>query len=324
MLTRILLRRPSLWSLRKPLVLAALLFSGAAELYGGGETYAFLRNDVGARAAALGGSFITGVDDPNLIFYNPAGLGSLGSRRISFGFFKHLLDINSGYASFGTEVPGFGFVGAGVVYINYGDFRRTDEDGQDLGTFGAGEFAASVAYAGELHPQVVYGVGAKFIYSSIAEYHSSGAALDFGLQYLVNRQLILGASVLNLGTQIDPYITTKEDLPLDVRAGISIYPEHLPAVVMISITKLNEDQDKFFDRLRAFAVGVEFSASSNVQLRAGYNNEKRRELKLGASSGLAGLSLGGGITFGTYTLDYSYNSYGEIGALHRVSLGLAL
>ena len=311
-------------SLRHPVLVLTLLIAAASDLYGGSETYAFLRNDVGARAAALGGSFVTGIDDPNLIFYNPAGLSSLGSRRVSFGFFKHLLDINSGYASYGTEIPGFGFVGAGVVYVNYGDFRRTDEDGQDLGTFGAGDFAATIAYAGQLYPRLVYGVGLKFIYSSIAEYHSSGAALDLGMQYIVNRQMIFGLSVLNLGTQLDPYITVKENLPLDVRAGVSIYPEHLPAVVMIGVSRLNEDQDRLVDRLRAFTVGVEFSASSNVFLRAGYNNEKRRDLKLGTSSGLAGLSLGGGILFGTYTLDYSFNSMGEIGALHRVSLGVAL
>src|SRR6266404_166761 len=89
------------------------------------STYNFLRNDVGARAAGLGGSFVTAVDDPNAIFYNPAGLATLAQRRVSAGYFQHLLDIKSGYLSFGTEIPNLGYFGAGIVYINYGEFKRT-------------------------------------------------------------------------------------------------------------------------------------------------------------------------------------------------------
>jgi long-subunit fatty acid transport protein len=292
---------------------------------GGTTTYDFLRSDVSARAAALGGSFVTMIDDPNSIFYNPAGLASLTGNRVSFGFFKHLMDINSGYASYGTEIPKLGFVGFGAVYINYGQFQQTGEEGQNLGTFGAGEFALSAGYAGELESGFNYGVNAKFIYSSIANYNSSGAAVDFGLLYsAVPQRLILGASLLNLGTQFNPYINTREDLPLDLKIGASIYPEHLPAVILVSFDGLNEQQNNFGNRLKAFAVGVEFTASPNVQLRFGYNNENRQDLTIGQSAGFAGLSLGIGFTNNTYNIDYGYTSYGKIGDLHRVSIALSL
>ena len=35
------------------------------------NTYEFLRVDMSARAAALGGTFVSNHDDPNIIFYNP-------------------------------------------------------------------------------------------------------------------------------------------------------------------------------------------------------------------------------------------------------------
>ena len=133
----------------------------------------------------------------------------------------------------------------------------------------------------------------------------------------------IGASILNIGTQFDPYMYTRENLPLDVRVGASFSPEHLPAVVMVGFGKLNEQQDKFLDRFSSFMVGVEFTASESVSLRFGYNNEKRRELKLGSSSGLAGFSLGAGFRTEIYTIDYAFNSMGKIGGLHRVSLGLS-
>ena len=293
-------------------------------LFGGSKnTYDFLRNDVGARAAAQGGGFITMSDDPDLIFYNPAGLGTLTRSRVSFGFLKHLLDINSGYASYGTEVPNLGMIGVGVVYINYGEFDRTGEEGQDLGTFGAGDLVLNVGYGAHLNGDFTYGVGPKLIYSKIGEVNSTGGALDLGVQYIaIPNRLRLGASLLNLGTQFDLYANSRESLPIDFRFGMSLTPEHLPATITLSFQKVNERQEDVMEHFKAFSVGSEFIISPNLLIRAGYNNERRQELKVGSSSGLAGFSIGAGFVTDTYNLDYAYNSYGSIGALHRISLSL--
>jgi long-subunit fatty acid transport protein len=70
----------------------------AGSLHAGTNTvYNFLRLDVSARAAGMAGSFVSIMEDPNAIFYNPAGLSTLQSSMASVGFFKHLLDINSCY-----------------------------------------------------------------------------------------------------------------------------------------------------------------------------------------------------------------------------------
>lgn len=284
-------------------------------------TYEFLRNEVSARAAGLGGSFVTGIDDPNVIFYNPAGLATLSGRRISVGYLQHLVDIKSGHFSFGTEIPNLGFIGAGVLYVNYGDFDRTGDEGQNLGTFSAGDLAIAAGYAGNIQPRMTYGVNAKFIYSSIAEARSSAAAVDFGIQYIaVADRMVLGLSVLNLGTQFSPYMTTRENLPLDLNVGMSFYPEHLPAMLVVNFHKLTEARDSFGDRLRVFSVGVEFTPGPNVHLRAGYNNERRQDLKIQNSLGLSGFSVGGGINTEGYTIDYAFTSFGEIGGVHRVTL----
>jgi len=82
-------------------------------------------------------SVVAVTNDPVLLFYNPASLGTLTSAAGSAGFFKHLLDINVGYAVYGQEIAGVGNVGAGVIYTNYGSFDRTDEFGNTIGTFTA-------------------------------------------------------------------------------------------------------------------------------------------------------------------------------------------
>jgi len=90
----------------------------------------------------------------------------------------------------------------------------------------------------------------------------------------------------------------------------------------LNFHKLNESQNSFFDRLSAFSIGAEFLMSESVRLRVGFDNEKRRELKLGTTSGMAGFSFGGGILVQDYVIDYALNSYGKIGSIHRISVGM--
>lgn len=290
------------------------------------STYSFLRNDVGARSAAMAGSFVSMRNDVNTIFYNPAGLATLTQSQASFGFFKHLLDINAGYASYAQELSGVGMVGFGVNYVNYGTFDETDVLANKLGTFGAGDLALSVGFAGELEENLSYGVAGKFIYSSIADARSSAIAADFGILYVIQgaNPISMGASVLNLGTQLNPYIDTRENLPLEIKIGATVKPEHLPLLLSVNVHRLNDTQDDLISHFRAFSVGGEFTLSKELRFRFGFDNERRRDLKLGTSSGLAGFSFGGGLVLETLRFDYGYASLGKIGSLNRVTVGMVL
>lgn len=311
-------------NLRICLVFLSVILFANATFGGENPTYSFLRNDYGARAAAMGGSFVSMTNDPNVIFYNPSALATLEREQFSVGFFKHLLDINSGHASYAQEIPGFGFVGAGIIYINYGEFTRTDETGNMLGTFSANELALSLGYADNPAPEVRYGANVKFIYSGIAEATSTAVAVDLGVLYsFPEERITAGASLLNLGTQLDPYLTTRENLPLDLKVGATVEPEHLPLLLNMNFHRLNDSQTDFISHFRSFSLGGEFIVSDALRLRFGYNNDRRRDLKLGTSSGLAGFSFGGGVVVEMYTVDYAYNSYGKIGALHRISLAFS-
>ncbi len=281
----------------------------------------FLRNDVNARAGAMAGSFVSVMNDPNVIFYNPGALATLDAPRGSAGFFKQLLDINSGSLSYGQELTGIGWVGAGVVYTNYGSFTETDDLGNQLGTFHAGDLAFMIGYANVLEENLTWGVNAKFIYSSIAGYTSSALAGDVGILYnFPESHLTLGASIRNVGSQLSSYAGTREDLPLDVTVGASIIPRGLPLLLNLNFHNLNENTGSFSDRLRPFTIGGEFTVSSVIQLRFGYNNEQQQDLKVANSAGLAGFSLGLGVTVSQYRVDYGISSLGKIGSLHRVTI----
>ena len=304
--------------------LAALLavMSGSAARAQETTAFAFLRNDVGARAAALAGSVVSMSNDPVLLFYNPASLGTLESASGSVGFFKHLLDINAGYAVFGEEIAGFGHVGAGVVYTNYGTFDRTDDAGNVLGTFTASDIAFSAVYSNALEENVFYGGAVKFIYSSIAGYRASAIAADAGILYRIpSSRLTLGASLRNIGRESSTYAGVTESLPLDLALGASVVPRGLPLLLNVDFHRLNENPGGFADRFRAFTVGGEFTLSRVFQARFGYNNQSRKDLQTGTASGLAGFSAGVGITVSGTVVDYSLSSLGPIGNLHRISVG---
>ncbi len=289
------------------------------------NTYEFLRLDTSPRAAALAGSFVASNDDPNVIFYNPAGTYFLKGSPISFSFLKYLMDINSASLAYSREVEDIGRFTAAIQYINYGNFTQATSDGIKTGEFSAGDIAFLVSYANTLGENFYYGATAKFIHSSIADRSSSGYAFDFGLHYAIpESNWNFGFAVLNLGNQLSSYFDTKEDLPLDMRLGFTKQLEKLPFKFYWSFNRLNDKKDNFFDRFKNITAGGEFLFKSGFRFRFGYDSQKRKDLKIGTTAGLAGFNVGIGFNVSSYTIDYSFSSLGSIGSLHRFGISTAL
>ena len=302
-----------------------IVFILTASFTFGQNTYDFLKVDMSARAAALGGSFSTNNDDVDVLFYNPAGMSFLEKDPVSFSFVKHLMDINLFSLAYSTEFENIGRFGTAIKYINYGSFDQADEFGNRTGEFSAGELAFILGYTNEFSENFYYGANAKVIYSSIADESSSAIALDLGINYEIPHQkLNLAAAVLNLGTQLSSYIDTKEDLPLDLTVGISKRLENLPVRLSLDFHQLNKERDELYQHLKGFSLGAEFYLSEVFTLRFGYDNEKRSDLKVGSSSGIAGFNGGLGVKISEYVFNYGYSSLGTIGAMHRIGLATAL
>ncbi len=309
------------------IVITAILITLVSlnNLYSQSSTYEFLRLDMSARAAALAGSFVSNNDDPDVIFYNPAGLEFLEKPEASFSFVKHLLDINLASLSYATDLPKIGRVGAAVKYINYGTFIQADEFGNKTGQFGAGEFAFLVGYSNLLDNNFSYGVNAEFIYSKIADRISTAAAFDVGLHYAIPSDMLdFGFSILNVGSQISSYYYTKENLPLDIAFGVSKKMEHIPVRLSLDFHDLNQQQSSFFQKFKTFSLGAEFYLSKVLTLRFGYDNQQRTDLAIGQSAGLAGINIGLGALISGYRFDYGYSSLGLIGSINRISVSTSL
>lgn len=302
-----------------------LLFSANFIYSQTNTTYNFLRLDVGARASSLSGSFTAIENDVNVIFYNPAGIATVTNKQASVGFYKYLLDINSGNAAYVQKYKDIGYIGAGIQYINYGSFDRYDVNSNNTGTFGASDIALSLGY-GNVYNNLFYGGNVKFIYSSYDSYKSTAIAIDLGAMYKVPKAMMtIGMSLMNLGTQISSYQDYKEKLPLDLRFGMTKKLENSPLTLNIGFYSLNESYDKFFDRFKNITAGGEIEISQNINFRVGYDNQLRQELKTGSSIGIGGFSAGLGFKLqDKYQIDYGFNSMGKLGSTHRVNVGFLL
>jgi hypothetical protein len=289
-------------------------------------TYNFLTLNTDARSSAMAGSVVSMENDVNFIFYNPASLSSVKNIQASVGFYKYLMDINSGSASYAQYFKNIGYLGAGIRYVNYGGFDKYDENYQNVGTFGASDFALSLGYSNIIEKNLKLGANAKFIYSSIDEYNSIGLALDLGAIYsFPESKFSIGTSILNFGTQLKSYNGNKEKLPLDIRLGFTKQLEYLPLTFNLGWSNLADEYDNFFDRFKNIIIGGEFNLNDYVDLRIGYSNPQRQNYRTGSSIGLGGFSTGLGVKLQEkYKLDYSFNSLGSVGSEHRIYFGFIL
>ncbi len=293
---------------------AALLLPTVALAQSAG--YTFLRTPVGARPAAMAASFVSVSKDAHNIYYNPAGLADLSRRAATFGYINNILDVQDFFGAY-VMPHQQGSYGFALQYTDYGDFTRTNEFGEELGSFGANNVVAYFSYSRTHAERLLLGGNVKYIRSTLADFSSDAVALDLGAIYHSSLfdNLSFGAGIFNLGRVRKAFDGRKEDLPLTFQFGISKRLAHLP--LLYSLTLVGEPDENL-----QFRAGGEFSLSQNAFLRLGYNT-LGRDQKVGTDSDrFAGLSIGLGLDYRQYKFDYGMSSFGEIGNLNRLSVSI--
>ncbi len=324
-----------------------LLFQVAMAQKGGESTYSFLGLANAARVAALGGEVVSLQDDDiNLVFHNPALLSPGMHNNLNLNYVNYFAGVNYGYASYAYSVEGIGNFAAGMHYVNYGIFDRTDELGQSMGTFRASEYALNLFYSRSfLGDKLTAGVNLKPIFSALEQYTSLGIAMDIGAIYNNPKSLTtLGLVVKNMGTQITSYTGRRESLPFEIQAGITQGLAHAPFRFTITFQNLerwdltyvlsdeNDDLfvgndaeqsgfDMFGDKLmRHLVFGTEFLLGENFHIDLGYNYKRRQEMKVNARPGLVGFSMGFGFRVSKFHIAFGRASYHLAGGTSHFSL----
>ena len=305
--------------------LIAFAFLFLNELEAETSPYHSLRYAATARTAGLAGAVVAIPNDAGTISFNPASISTVENKRFSASFIKHILDINSGNVSYIKEFEETGTFAGFVSYTNYGSFTRADRFGNQTGSFNSSDLNLSLSYSNELDLNCYYGLTLKYIFMNIDKYNSSALALDAGLLYLLpDERTNLGLSILNAGTQLTTFDGTKDQLPLDIRLGVSHLLRGLPLLVNFSLHHLADETDNFFERFANFSIGGELYIGDYVQARLGYDNHIKRYSAPSNNKKLAGFSAGIGLKLEDFSFDYSLSQVGVSASMHRFSLYLDL
>jgi len=328
-------------------------YASLAQL-GGSHTYAFLDLTNSARVASLGGKVNAIWDnDLNLPFHNPALLNENMSNHLVLNYVNYFTDVNYGYVSYARTLKDLGNIAGGLHYINYGEFIAADKVGNKTGTFTASEYALNLIWSKDYDSSFHFGVNIKPIYSVLESYRSFGIAADLGITYTGSNNLFVGSVVLrNIGYQLKPYHDkNREPLPFEIQVGLSQKLEHAPfrfSIVLHNLQKFDltytdpgepnnnidpltgepvEDNklEQLGDKLmRHVIVGVEFIPFETFYLRAGYNYQRRQELKIDTRVAMVGFSWGFGIKIYKFHLSYGRATYHLAGASNHFSLSTNL
>lgn len=320
---------------------------------GGNSVYKFLNLTNSARVAALGGNMLAVRDnDLNLVFHNPSLLNSSMDNHFVLNYVNYFIDINYGYVGYAKSYGEIGNFSAGLHYINYGDFDRTDDVGNFTGKFKASEYAFNLIFSKPIDSLFSFGINLKPVFSEYDIYKSFGLVADLGVSYVSKDQLFAAALVFkNVGSQIKPYRENNfEPIPFEIQAGISQKLAHAPfrlslvvehlekydltyeipvsevnnlfADNSVSKTKnLKEHADKI---ARHIVLGVEILPMPNFYVNLGYNYRRRQELKIDTRSFTTGFSWGFGVKVSKFRFSYGRATYHLAGATNHFSLSTNL
>lgn len=328
----------------KKILLGLIMFisSLTAMAQKGENTYEFMQLPNSARSVGLGGTNISLDDyDLSLSYNNPALLSDTLDKTITLNYSNYLTDINYGYSAYAKSFDKYGTFGAGVFFIDYGDFEGYDEQGNPTSDFVVKEFAFNLMWGYELNEQWNVGASLKPIYSVLETYKSFGIAFDFGTQYTSKTELFnAGFVIKNAGYQITTYTSNnREQLPFEMQLGVSQKLAHAPFRVSATYRHLQqfdigyEEEDTSgetaspsFSQLfmRHWVFGVEFVPSDNFYIMAGYNTQRRYELQIEENPGLVGMSWGVGIKISKFNVSYSSARYHVAGRTNYFSISTNL
>jgi len=326
--------------MKKIIILLMLVFMGVlllTPLHPGVKKVAqtglqFLKVDVGARAAAMGGSYIMVGNDASAIFYNPAGIARSESN---IDFFlsntQWIAEIN--YIS-GAVTKNFGSIGTfGLSYAtaDYGDdiigtrYADSEIGYVETGKMSVGAFAIGLSYARAMTNKFTIGGQIKYAYQNLGENtlstgktsknEVSGLAYDFGtIFYPGFRSLRIGMSIRNFSPEFK-YVEEGFELPLTFILGAAIdvmdFMDQENNSLLISLDALHPR-----DYTERINLGAEYWFMKKFALRAGYKFNYDTE---GLS---AGFGIKQNIGFINLLVDYAYSDAGEyFDAIHRFSIG---
>jgi hypothetical protein len=303
----------------------------------------FLSISQGARASGMGSAFVAVADDWSALYWNPAGIATLGNGVV-FDHTQWFADLGYNFIAGSVNLGSFGSLGMSLTSSSVGDMKVTTVD-QPEGTgevFNVAQVAFSIAYAIQLTDNFSIGFNPKYVYERIWKTSAGAFAVDAGVKYVTPFEgVVLGMSITNFGQKMhmtgqntvvlydsDPAnsanngsipseLSTGEwSLPLNFRVGIAYHPS------LGEMHKLTIAVDAMHpsDDYESVNVGGEYTFDDFISFRGGYKSLFLAESEESFSLGV-GLHqrIAGNIAL---TADYCFQRFGRLADIQKISIGM--
>jgi len=303
----------------------------------------FLSISQGARASAMGSAFVAVADDQSALYWNPAGIATLGNG-VMFDHTSWFADIGYNYVAGTVGLGRIGTLGLSLTSSSISDMRVTTVEEPD-GTgevFNVSQVAASVAYAIQLTENFSIGFNPKFVYERIWKMSANAFAIDAGVKYTTPFEgIVIGMSISNFGDKMhmtgqsavvlydsDPansgtngripaeISTNSWSLPLTFRVGLAYRPrlgDRHQLTVAVDALHPSDDYE-------SVNVGAEYSFDGFVAIRGGYKSIFLKDTEESFTFGVGvRQQLLGNISF---LADYCYIRFGRLSYAQKITIGM--
>jgi flagellar hook capping protein FlgD len=281
---------------------AAMVWGAApavAQDQNAGSPGEWLSGYTSARTLGLGGAYVATADDPLGVLWNPAGLSAMYQNELHFEnaqMFEQTSINSFGFAVPGSWLPSFGIT---VLSMGSGDFQKTNEMNDPLGTFKDGETAYLFTVSRAFSPRLAVGTNLKLVQQSVEDFSAQGFGLDLGATYELTPTVKVGASMSNLGGPSLKLRDVAEPYPMMMRGGVA-------AMVLNGRGMVTAELDQSSGLGTRVHGGAEYWLQPMLGLRVGFDN----------SYGTGGISY----RFAPqYQVDYAIADQ-DLGLTHRVGL----
>jgi hypothetical protein len=304
------------------LFLIVLLTKFCFAQQGGNYAYNFMDYKFSARLAGLGGSLIAVRDnDPSLIMYNPSYIAPKFSSTLLIGAADYFAHTGYGSATYAQNFEKVGSFAMEMRYAGYGEFIRTDEIGNELGTFSCNDIGLTLGWGRQLDSAFSIGANLKLMYSGYETYSSFGLAVDVaGSYYNEKNKIALAILVKNIGGELKPFVEGQHNwAPFDIQFAYSQRLKFIPIRYHISLhslykwkmayvgpedpllevdamsgkpkypSKFNQGVNNFF---RHINFGIEIIPVKYLTLFVSYNHNQNREMRIPQKKTMAGFGYG--------------------------------
>ena len=294
----------------------------------------WLKIESGVKGISMGGSQVASGSGISGIFYNPASIAFTKSSEVYYSKSYYLAGISHNTLGYVTKISPSDYLGLYLFYLDSGEMEVTTVISPD-GTgemFNVLDLSVRFLYGKQLTDRLRIGAAVKYFREDIYTAHMQSLVIDLGSNFDTGIYgFILGMSVSNFGPEVQyegdaldvtvdddiavagklSKITNKFPVPLTFRIGLS---NDVIGGDEESIHRLTFSADAInpIDYTVYGGIGAEYSWNNMAFIRGG--------TKLFHDT--AGMSLGGGLKWSIFEVDYAYVNYGVLEETHQFGINL--